>query len=161
MTAHLEVVTGQELAAARLLDAAAVVPTHGTESLSGVVRHDLAAHRAAFGARAAGSDELIDALESVGLTGRGGGHFPTATKWRAVRAHPPGGTVVANGAEGEPGCAKDAVLLQTRPHLVLDGLVSAIEAVGARDGGRAEPHGPAALPPEPGTLAATELRSRS
>ena len=32
--------------------------------------------------------------------------------------------MVVNGAEGEPACAKDAVLLQTRAHLVLDGLDS-------------------------------------
>ncbi|HSR25183.1 MAG TPA: NADH-ubiquinone oxidoreductase-F iron-sulfur binding region domain-containing protein, partial [Candidatus Eisenbacteria bacterium] len=41
---------------------------------------------------------------------------------------------VVNAAEGEPACAKDAVLLQTRPHLVLDGLVSALEVTGADEG---------------------------
>lgn len=122
----------------RLLDTVAVVPTHGTESLTGVVRQDLADHRDEHGDRSrftgAHGLALIEELAQVALTGRGGGHFPTAAKWRSVLAHPAGGTVVVNGAEGEPGCAKDAVLLQTRPHLVLDGLVSAIEAVGAHDG---------------------------
>ncbi len=122
----------------RLLDTVAVVPTHGTESLTGVLRQDLVVHRDEHGPRPffSGADglALIDELAQVELTGRGGGHFPTAAKWRSVLAHPGGGTVVVNGAEGEPGCAKDAVLLQTRPHLVLDGLVSAIEAVGAHDG---------------------------
>lgn len=44
-----------------------------------------------------------------------------------------GGTVAANAAEGEPASGKDAVLVGRRPHLVLDGLVSAGEAVGAED----------------------------
>jgi len=123
---------------ARLLDGAAVVPRSGTESLTGVTPQDLAAHRVAYGPRpvrlGAAADALVDDLERVSLTGRGGGHFPTAAKWRSILRAGAGGTVVVNGAEGEPGCAKDAVLLQTRPHLVLDGLVSAIEATGAADG---------------------------
>jgi len=120
-----------------LLGGAAVVPRHGTEVLSGIERHDLEAHRLLLGPRRSGdgsTEQLLDALDEVHLTGRGGGHFPTAAKWRSVRDAGAAVTVVANGAEGEPGSAKDAVLLQTRPHLVLDGLVSAMEAVGADDG---------------------------
>jgi len=137
MSPHLHLVEAPARAA-RILGSTAVVPRHGTESLTGVERQDLDAHRAEIGARrsyagdAAGT--LLAALEEIRLTGRGGGHFPTATKWRSVLAHGAGCTVVANGAEGEPGCAKDAVLLQTRPHLVLDGLVSAMEATGAAEG---------------------------
>ena len=122
----------------RLLENAAVLPRHGTESLTGVARHDLPLHRRTYGARLShlGSrgDELLAAMDAVHLTGRGGGHFPAAAKWRSVAAHGPGGTVVVNGAEGEPGCAKDAVLLQTRPHLVLDGLIAAMDVIGASEG---------------------------
>ncbi|MGD9957152.1 MAG: NADH-ubiquinone oxidoreductase-F iron-sulfur binding region domain-containing protein [Candidatus Nanopelagicales bacterium] len=122
----------------RLLENAAVLPRHGTESLTGVARHDLPEHRRAYGQRLSclghRGDDLLAAMEAVHLTGRGGGHFPAAAKWRSVAANGPGGTVVVNGAEGEPGCAKDAVLLQTRPHLVLDGLVAAMEVIGAAEG---------------------------
>jgi NADH:ubiquinone oxidoreductase subunit F (NADH-binding) len=97
-------------------------------------------HRLRFGARpsAHGSagDELIDLIEQARLTGRGGAHLPSAVKWRAVRAAAVGtrgSVVVANGAESEPDSRKDAALLEFRPHLVLDGLVSAAEALGARE----------------------------
>lgn len=79
--------------------------------------------------------ELIERIERVRLTGRGGAHLPSVVKWRAVRAAagPHGSVVVANGAEGEPDSRKDAALLGLRPHLVLDGLACAAEALGARD----------------------------
>jgi NADH:ubiquinone oxidoreductase subunit F (NADH-binding) len=75
---------------------------------------------------------LIDAVERAGLTGHGGAGFPTARKMRAVagRRRP---VVVVNAAEGEPASRKDAYLMHTRPHLVLDGAVLAADAVGAHE----------------------------
>ncbi len=97
---------------------------------------DLAAHLAVFGARPAATgaagDTLVELLEAAGLAGHGGGHFPVARKWRTAQRHGGGGIVVANGAESEPASAKDRTLLATVPHLVLDGLALAAEAVGAR-----------------------------
>lgn len=120
-----------------LLDGHAVLPRHGTESLTGLSSHDLATHRVTYGRlepSATDQGPMIEALAQVALTGRGGGHFPVVAKWRSLLAAGRGGIVVANGAEGEPGCAKDAVLLQTRPHLVLDGLVTAMSVIGATEG---------------------------
>ena len=77
-------------------------------------------------------EKLIGLVESAGLTGRGGAAFPTARKLAAVAA---GGrsVVVANGVEGEPASAKDKVLLRRVPHLVLDGVSAAADAVGAEE----------------------------
>lgn len=78
---------------------------------------------------------LIADIETAGLTGRGGGAFPLHRKLQAVRdaadkrRRTP--KVVANGAESEPASGKDATLLWLSPHLVLDGLQLAAQAVAA------------------------------
>jgi NADH:ubiquinone oxidoreductase subunit F (NADH-binding) len=85
---------------------------------------------------------LIASVERSGLTGRGGAGFPAGVKMRAVAdklgrrtgflgSSPAGSIVVANGVESEPASGKDAVLLTRAPHLVLDGIQLAAEAVGA------------------------------
>ncbi len=84
------------------------------------------------GEAARGSD-LIDEIDASGLTGRGGGAFPTALKLRAVAGGRRRPVVVVNGAESEPASGKDRGLVRTLPHLVLDGAVLAAEAVGARE----------------------------
>jgi NADH:ubiquinone oxidoreductase subunit F (NADH-binding) len=79
---------------------------------------------------------MITALDRAQLRGRGGAGFPAARKWHAVAEQARRGlsaVVVANGSEGEPCSAKDRLLLRTRPHLVLDGLRLAGEAVGATE----------------------------
>jgi NADH:ubiquinone oxidoreductase subunit F (NADH-binding) len=77
--------------------------------------------------------ELIEAVEESGLRGRGGADFPAARKLRAVAERSRGATVVVNGSETEPASAKDRLLLERMPHLVLDGAELAAEAVGARE----------------------------
>ncbi|MEP7033952.1 MAG: NADH-ubiquinone oxidoreductase-F iron-sulfur binding region domain-containing protein [Dermatophilaceae bacterium] len=74
---------------------------------------------------------LMHTIESAGLTGRGGAAFPTHRKLAAVAGQKGTAVVVANGAEGEPASDKDKALLWSSPHLVLDGLQLAAEAVGA------------------------------
>ena len=106
-----------------------------SESVTEQHRHDLEEHLASFGPRPSATgrrgDALLADITTIGLTGRGGGHFPTAQKWRAVLEAGGSGVVVVNGAESEKCSAKDAALLQHRPHLVLDGAVAAAETLGA------------------------------
>lgn len=92
----------------------------------------LAQHTDRIGPRPHGTVGLVDALDRAGLTGHGGAHVPTAVKWRTALAAGGPLTIAANGAESEPLSAKDATLLRQRPHLVLDGLALAAEALGAR-----------------------------
>ena len=94
---------------------------------------NLAAHRARRGMPVLTGSAFADALSDSELTGRGGAHVPAAWKLKAAREAGPGGTVVINGAEGEPGSAKDMALLQTRPHLVLEGALAVADAIRARE----------------------------
>jgi NADH:ubiquinone oxidoreductase subunit F (NADH-binding) len=74
---------------------------------------------------------VVDEIERSGLLGHGGAAFPTATKMRAVAGARRRAIVVVNAAEGEPASHKDRTLVETLPHLVLDGAILAAEAVGA------------------------------
>jgi NADH:ubiquinone oxidoreductase subunit F (NADH-binding) len=76
---------------------------------------------------------LIDVVQRSGLAGRGGAAFPTGRKMRSVAGRRGPAVLVANGAEGEPASCKDRLLLTRVPHLVLDGISLAADAVGARD----------------------------
>jgi NADH:ubiquinone oxidoreductase subunit F (NADH-binding) len=91
------------------------------------------AHLRRLGPMPPGERDLIDAVERSDLRGKGGAGFPAATKWRAVAQQAGTPVVLANGAEGEPLSRKDRVLLEQRPHLVIDGAMLAAAAVGARD----------------------------
>lgn len=80
----------------------------------------------------ASTQNLIDALATSRLQGRGGAGFPAHVKWGAVAAsREKSRIVVANGHEGEPASGKDRWLLLNRPHLVLEGLLLAAMAVRA------------------------------
>ncbi|HEY5286516.1 MAG TPA: NADH-ubiquinone oxidoreductase-F iron-sulfur binding region domain-containing protein [Solirubrobacteraceae bacterium] len=78
-----------------------------------------------------GAAALIDQIEQAGLGGRGGAGFPMATKMRTVAAGRGKPIVVVNATEGEPASLKDRTLLETLPHLVLDGAALAARAIGA------------------------------
>jgi NADH:ubiquinone oxidoreductase subunit F (NADH-binding) len=94
----------------------------------------LADHGARLGPLPSIGAAAIELVERSGLRGRGGAAFPAGVKWRTVHGSSRGDAVVlVNGAEGEPLSRKDRVLMETRPHLVLDGAALAADAVGARD----------------------------
>jgi formate dehydrogenase beta subunit len=81
------------------------------------------------GERAPGS--LIDDLLASGLRGLGGAGFPTGRKIGLVRAAPAPRFLAVNGDEGEPGTFKDRFYLERRPHLVLEGMLIAAQAIEA------------------------------
>jgi NADH-quinone oxidoreductase subunit F len=81
-----------------------------------------------------GPDGSIELLQASGLRGRGGGGFPTGRKWRTIASA--SGThryVVCNGAEGEPGTFKDRALMRANPYQLVEGVMIAAFAVGARE----------------------------
>jgi bidirectional [NiFe] hydrogenase diaphorase subunit len=79
--------------------------------------------------------EVVEAITKSGLRGRGGAGFPTGLKWGTV-AKSPGAKkyVVCNGDEGDPGAFMDRSVLESDPHLVLEGMAIAAYAVGADQG---------------------------
>ncbi len=78
-------------------------------------------------------DALIAELTRSGLRGRGGGGFPLGRKLEAVRRARGDAVVVVNGCESEPLSVKDRMLLQSLPHLVLDGALCCARALGATE----------------------------
>jgi len=74
---------------------------------------------------------MIDA----GLTGRGGAAFPAGVKWNFLAgARDPERYLVCNADEGDPGAWVNRVLLEGDPHLVIEGMLTAAYATGARHG---------------------------
>jgi NADH-quinone oxidoreductase subunit F len=77
--------------------------------------------------------DLIQMLKDSGLRGRGGAGFPTWRKWSFVRPDAPHPRYLcANTDEMEPGTFKDRVLVNTDPHLVIEGIILAGYAVNAQ-----------------------------
>ena len=77
------------------------------------------------------SEQLTDAIEKGGFTGRGGAHFPVAMKWRLAAGHSDEPRMlVVNAEEGEPGVFKDRHLLEGDPHRLIEGILLAHHAVG-------------------------------
>jgi len=78
---------------------------------------------------------IITALTDAGLRGMGGAGFPTGRKWGLVAAQEATPKyVICNADESEPGTFKDREILATQPHLVLEGMLLGMLAVGAEEG---------------------------
>jgi bidirectional [NiFe] hydrogenase diaphorase subunit len=79
--------------------------------------------------------DVVDEISRSGLRGRGGGGYPTGLKWATV-AKMPGDQkyVICNGDEGDPGAFMDRSVLESDPHLVLEGMAIAGYAIGANHG---------------------------
>jgi NADH-quinone oxidoreductase subunit F len=78
-------------------------------------------------------DEVVGEIQKSGLRGRGGAGFPTGKKWELARQAPGEEKIaICNADEGDPGAYMDRAILESNPHQVLEGLIIAAYAVGAR-----------------------------
>ena len=81
------------------------------------------------------ADQVIGRLQDAGLRGMGGAGFPTGRKWELVAAQQARPKyAICNADESEPGTFKDRDILLMQPHLVLEGLLVGMQAVGAEEG---------------------------
>ena len=81
------------------------------------------------------ADEVIDEVSTANVRGRGGAGFPAGFKWsggRDSQAQPK--YVVVNSHEGEPNVYKDRRLIESCPHQLLEGIMIACYAIGAKIG---------------------------
>jgi NADH:ubiquinone oxidoreductase subunit F (NADH-binding)/(2Fe-2S) ferredoxin len=80
-------------------------------------------------------EQVIEEVVRSGLRGRGGGGFPTGVKWKLARQTPQWPKyVICNADEGDPGAFMDRSLLEGDPHSVIEGMIIAAYAIGARYG---------------------------
>ena len=80
-------------------------------------------------------EDIIDEVKRSGLRGRGGAGFPAGRKWEMC--HNAAGRpkyTICNGDEGDPGAFMDRAIIESDPHSVLEGMIIAGYAVGARYG---------------------------
>ena len=78
-------------------------------------------------------EQIIEEVKASNLRGRGGAGFPTGLKWSFVpRTSAKPKYIVANGDESEPGTCKDRLLIENDPHQLIEGMLIAGLAVGAR-----------------------------
>ena len=79
--------------------------------------------------------DVADMVLLSGLRGRGGAGFPTGRKWMfAISSEGDEKYVVCNGDEGDPGAFMDRSILEGNPIAVIEGMMIAAYAIGAKEG---------------------------
>lgn len=80
-------------------------------------------------------DQIIKEVKKSGLRGRGGAGFPTGPKWE-ITSKQTGNPkyLICNGDEGDPGAFMDRAILESDPHMVLEGMIIGAKAIGAMHG---------------------------
>ena len=80
-------------------------------------------------------DDVVKEITESGLRGRGGAAFPTGVKWSfLVRSPGPPKYILCNCEEGDPGAYNDKGILESDPHILLEGMAIAGYATGATKG---------------------------
>lgn len=79
--------------------------------------------------------DIINEIKAAGLRGRGGGGFPTGTKWEfAAKVENDTKYVCCNADEGDPGAFMDRSILEGDPHSVIEAMTIAGYCIGAHQG---------------------------
>lgn len=79
-------------------------------------------------------EDVIAEISESGLQGRGGAGFPVGRKWGFVaQAQGSPKYVVCNADESEPLIFKDRVMMESKPHQLLEGMAIAGYATGAQE----------------------------
>ncbi len=80
-------------------------------------------------------EDVIEEIKKSGLRGRGGAGFPTGIKWELCRKSPGDEKyMICNADEGDPGAFMDRCILEADPHKVIEGMIIAGYAIGAKEG---------------------------
>lgn len=80
-------------------------------------------------------EAVIDEVKKSGLRGRGGGGFPTGTKWQfAHNSKSDQKYIICNADEGDPGAFMDRSVMEGDPHRVIEGMAIGGYAIGATEG---------------------------
>lgn len=78
-------------------------------------------------------EAIIEEIKTSNLRGRGGAGFPTGMKWSFVpRNSPKPKYIIVNADESEPGTCKDRLLIEYDPYQMIEGIMIAGFAMGAR-----------------------------
>ena len=79
-------------------------------------------------------EEVIEEIKVSGLAGRGGAGFPTWFKWNAARgSEGEEKYLICNADEGDPGAFMDRAVIESDPHNLIEGMLSAAYAIGASE----------------------------
>ena len=80
-------------------------------------------------------EQIIKEIKDSGLRGRGGAGFPTGLKWEFCRKSPGDDKyIICNADEGDPGAFMDRSIIESDPHLVLEGMIIGAYGIGANQG---------------------------
>ncbi len=79
------------------------------------------------------SDDVIDIVKKSGLRGRGGAAFSAGLKWSFMpKGNDKPKYLAINGDESEPGSFKDRQIFEDNPHQMIEGILIACYAIGAK-----------------------------
>ncbi|MCK4521493.1 MAG: NADH-quinone oxidoreductase subunit F [Nanoarchaeota archaeon] len=84
-------------------------------------------------AKRLGSKKTVELIKKKGLTGRGGGGFPTGLKWEFALKSKGERFLIVNADEGEPGTFKDKFIIENNPELLAEGILIACHTLSIKE----------------------------